>query len=163
MCNVECPSEALDYTELDRYLDSLPSVRGMTIGLLQTVQAIYGYLPKEAIAHVAKRTGLSESKLYGVATFYAQFRMMPAGKHLIMLCQGTACHVNGADRVEQAICDELHIENGQTTDDQLFTLQTVACLGCCSLAPVMMIDGETYAGLTAERAVQILHALRKEA
>lgn len=163
MCYCENPSEELDFTELDHYLESLSTTRGMTIGLLQKIQTIYGYLPREAIAHLAMRTGLSESKLYGVATFYAQFRMMPAGKHLIMLCQGTACHVNGADGIERAICDELKIEDGGTTTDRLFTLQTVACLGCCSLAPVMMIDGETYAKLTPEKTVQVLNDLRKEA
>lgn len=163
MCNCERSSENLDFTELDTYLDTLPTTRGMTIGMLQKVQAIYGYLPREAIAHLAAHTGMSESKLYGVATFYAQFRMVPTGRHLIMLCQGTACHVNGADTIERAICDELNIQNGGTTEDRVFTLQTVACLGCCSLAPVMMIDGETYANLTPEKTVQILHNLRKEA
>ena len=99
----------------------------------------------------------------GVATFYSQFRLKPVGKYLIMLCQGTACHVNGSQRIEQAIKDELGISDGETTDDGLFTLKNVACLGCCSLSPVMMINDETYGRLTPDKAKEILRNLRKEA
>lgn len=97
-----------------------------------------------------------------MATFYAQFRMEPVGKHLISLCQGTACHVNGANLIEDAIKDELGIENGETTEDGLFTLSIVACLGCCSLAPVMMIGSETHAKLTPDNTKAILRSLRRE-
>ena len=106
---------------------------------------------------------MKEAKLYGVATFYTQFRMKPVGKNLIMLCQGTACHVNGASAIEKAIVEELGICEGETTSDNVFTFTNVACLGCCSLAPVMMINGETYAKLTPEKTVGVLRQLRAEA
>ena len=99
----------------------------------------------------------------GVATFYTQFRLQPIGKYLIMLCQGTACHVNGSERIEAAIMEELKIKDGETTQDGIFTLKNVACLGCCSLSPVMMINGETYGSLTPEKTVNILRELREKA
>ena len=96
----------------------------------------------------------------GVATFYTQFRLTPVGKYMIMLCKGTACHVNGAERIESAICEELSISDGETTEDGLFTLKCVACLGCCSLSPVMMINEDTYGSLTPEKAINILREIR---
>ena len=99
----------------------------------------------------------------GVATFYTQFRLKPVGKYLIMLCQGTACHVNGSERIENTIKEHLGICDGETTADGLFTLKNVACLGCCSLSPVMMINDETYGSLTPEKTVSILEALKEEA
>ena len=95
----------------------------------------------DVIYHIAEKTGNSPAKVLGVATFYAQFRLQPVGKHLIMLCKGTACHVNGADRMEKAISEYLGIHDGETTEDGLFTLKQVACLGCCSLSPVMIDRG----------------------
>ena len=114
--------------------------------------------------YISKRTGILPAKIYGVATFYAQFRLKPVGKYLIMLCKGTACHVNGADRIEEAVVEHLGIQDGETTEDGIFTLNNVACLGCCSLAPVMMIksaDGEeTYGNLTKDSVVKILDEIR---
>ena len=118
------------------------------IMILQQAQSIYGYLPQEVIYHVAERTGNSPAKVMGVATFYSYFRLKPMGTYQIMLCDGTACHVNGSERIRTAISQELGIANGETTEDGMFTLNEVACLGCCSLAPVMMINGETYGNLT---------------
>ena len=149
-----------DLSLLEPILASNKGQRGNAIAILQEAQAIFGYLPLEVLEKISEVTKEPLAKLYGVATFYTQFRMKPTGRHLIMLCQGTACHVMGADRVQQAIEDELRIENGETTEDRLFTLLTVACLGCCSLAPVMKIDGETYANLTSDSVRRIL---RKEA
>ena len=131
------------------------------IMILQQAQSIYGYLPQEVIYHVAERTGSSPAKVMGVATFYSYFRLEPMGTYQIMLCQGTACHVNGADNIRVAITQELGIQDGQTTEDGMFTLNEVACLGCCSLAPVMMINGETYGNLTPEKTIKILRDLRK--
>ena len=98
----------------------------------------------------------------GVATFYSQFRLEPLGKYLIMVCQGTACHVNGSEKVSAAVSEYLGIESGKTTADGLFTLEKVACLGCCSLAPVIMINGEAFGNLTPEKAVDILAEIRKK-
>ena len=131
------------------------------IMILQQAQSIYGYLPQEVIYHVAERTGNSPAKVMGVATFYSYFRLKPMGTYQIMLCDGTACHVNGSERIRTAISQELGIANGETTEDGMFTLNEVACLGCCSLAPVMMINGETYGNLTPEKAIKILRKLRQ--
>ena len=130
------------------------------ITILQEAQSIYGYLPEDVIYHVAARTGNSPARVMGVATFYSYFRLKPVGKYLIMLCQGTACHVNGSERIRTAICNELGIASGETTSDGLFTLNEVACLGCCSMSPVMMINGVTYGSLTPEKAISILRGLR---
>lgn len=97
----------------------------------------------------------------GVATFYSYFRLQPMGTYQIMLCDGTACHVNGSERIRTAITQELGIHNGETTEDGMFTLNEVACLGCCSLAPVMMINGDTYGNLTPEKTIKILRQLRQ--
>ena len=119
---------------------------------------------KITYSSLSERTGILPAKIYGVATFYAQFRLQPVGKYLIMMCKGTACHVNGADRVEEAVEEYLGIRDGETTEDGIFTLNTVACLGCCSLAPVMMLkssDGEeTYGNLTKDSVVKILDEIR---
>ena len=142
---------------LRQYQDDSTSL----IMILQQAQAIYGYLPQEVIYHVAERTGNSPAKVMGVATFYSYFRLKPMGIYQIMLCDGTACHVNGSDRIRAAITQELGIHNGETTEYGMFTLNEVACLGCCSLAPVMMINGDTYGNLTPEKTINILRQLRQ--
>ena len=160
-CDNECTGAVqYDYAELDKTLEELKHVEGSLITVLQKAQEIYGYLPREVIERVARALNLKTAKVYGVATFYTQFRFEPIGKYLIMLCKGTACHVNGAQTIEEAICDELGISDGETTKDGLFTLNNVACLGCCSLSPVMMINGETYGSLTGDKARETLKELR---
>lgn len=161
VCN--CTQQKSDLTQLEDVLQTYQSIPGSLITILQKAQDIYGYLPIDVIYHVAERTGNTPAKVMGVATFYAQFRLKPVGKYLIMLCKGTACHVNGSDRIEAAICEKLQIHDGETTADGLFTLKNVACLGCCSLSPVMMINEETYGSLTPEKAVGILDDLRQKA
>ena len=151
-----------DLSLLAPVLDKYKSKAGSLITILQKAQEIYGYLPMDVLEHISAETGIKPPNVYGVATFYTQFRLEPIGKYLIMLCMGTACHVNGAGAICDAICDELSIEDGQTTEDALFTLNNVACLGCCSLSPVMMINGETYAKLTPDKARKILREIRKQ-
>ncbi len=148
-----------DLSLIEPMLDSLADVPGSLIAILQETQEAYGYLPMDAMEHIAQRTGTPIATIVGVATFYAQFRLEPVGKYLIMLCQGTACHVNGSELISAAISDELGIEDGQTTEDGLFSLKHVACLGCCSLSPVMMINGQTYGSLTPDKAKKILRGL----
>mgnify|MGYP000314148679 FL=1 len=160
---VEEVRELVDLSLIDPIIEKYGKVKVATITILQGVQEEYGYIPSESLTYIAQKTGMKEAKLYGVATFYTQFRMNPVGKNLILLCQGTACHVNGASTIEKAICEELGITEGETTPDKIFTFTNVACLGCCSLAPVMMINGETYAKLTPEKTVEVLRNLRKEA
>ena len=151
----------VDLTLMEGVLRQYQEDATSLIMILQQAQAIYGYLPQEVIYHVAERTGHSPARVMGVATFYSYFRLAPMGTYQIMLCQGTACHVNGAERIRTAITQELGIVNGETTEDGLFTLNEVACLGCCSLAPVMMINGETYGNLTPEKTIKILRQLRQ--
>ena len=148
MC--ECNKKKSDLSLLSGVLDEYAKVEGSLITILQKAQEIYGYLPIDVIYHVAEATGNSPAKVLGVATFYTQFRLQPIGKYLIMQCQGTACHVNGSERIASAITEELGIKDGETTEDGLFTLSNVACLGCCSLSPVMMINGEVYGRLTPD-------------
>ncbi|WP_459128858.1 NADH-quinone oxidoreductase subunit NuoE [Guggenheimella bovis] len=162
MCNCQGPKDDVDVSLVDPILEAYGHEAGNTITILQKTQEVYGYLPYTVLERISEKTGISQAKLYGVATFYAQFRMAPAGKHLIMLCQGTACHVNGADIVQDAISETLKIQNGETTEDGLFSLQIVACLGCCSLAPVMVIDGKTYGKLDGDKVVKILDDIRKK-
>lgn len=152
-----------EFEKLDQIIDEYLNVQGNLIIILQKAQEIFGYLPRDVIRHISRRTGHTQAKIYGVATFYTQFRLQPIGKNLIMLCQGTACHVSGSKEIEEAITQVLGIKDGDTTEDQLFTLNNVACLGCCSLAPVMMISGpdgeETYGNLTKETTKEILKGI----
>ncbi|MBQ7043346.1 MAG: NADH-quinone oxidoreductase subunit NuoE [Clostridia bacterium] len=157
-CNCKKSDLSLIKDVLDKYAD----VDGSLITVLQHAQDIYGYLPTDVLYHIAERVGVSPAKVMGVATFYSQFRLQPVGKYLIMLCQGTACHVNGSEKIEKAIFDELGISDGETTQDGLFTLKNVACLGCCSLSPVMMINDETYGSLTPDKAKEILRSLKSK-
>ena len=145
---------------LEPVLERYAAVRGSLITVLQKAQDIYGYLPPPLLAHIAERLGVKPAKVMGVATFYTQFRLEPTGKHLILLCQGTACHVNGSAAIEEALSEELGTEEGETTPDGLFTYSNVACLGCCSLSPVMMIGEETYGSLTPEKARKIIRGIR---
>ncbi len=162
MCDCKCGNTGSDLSLLDGVLATYGHDSGNLITVLQKAQDIYGYIPTDVIYYVAEKMGSTPAKVLGVATFYTQFRLKPVGKHLILLCKGTACHVNGADGIEKAICEHLNIEDGGTTDDGMFSLKNVACLGCCSLSPVMMINGVAYGSLTPSKAVAILEDLRKE-
>lgn len=154
---------AINLDLIDGVLEEYASVSGSLITILQHTQDIYGYLPKEAIQKISSATGIAEAEIMGVGTFYTQFRFEPVGKYLIMLCQGTACHVNSSELILQTIKDELGIDDGQTTKDGLFSLKCVACLGCCSLSPVMMINDDTYGSLTPDKTRKILNELREAA
>ncbi|MGI6166047.1 MAG: NADH-quinone oxidoreductase subunit NuoE [Limnochordia bacterium] len=132
------------------------------IPMLQEVQEKYGYLPRKALVAAAKHTGLSTAEVYGVATFYNQFRFKPLGKYTISVCCGTACHVRGAAEILQTLESELDIHPGETTEDGLFTLETVACLGACSMAPVVMVNGEFHGKLTPKSVLKMLNLYRKK-
>jgi len=152
----------MDLTLLEPCLEQYAQVEGSLIPILQKAQELYGYLPMDLLAHVAERTGVPPAKVMGVATFYTQFRMKPVGKHLILLCQGTACHVNGSAEIEEAIREHLAVGEGEITPDGLFTYSNVACLGCCSLAPAMMIGEKTYGNLTKTSAVKVLKEIESK-
>jgi NADH-quinone oxidoreductase subunit E len=152
----------IDLKQIDELIRKYKGKRGNLIPLLQGTQAVYGYLPKEAFVKIANETGLKLSRLYGVATFYAQFRLQPVGKHIIRVCHGTACHVQNATAITDDLQDELSVKDGETTPDGIFTLESVACLGCCSLAPVMMIGEETFGKLTGKSAVKTIKDIRRK-
>jgi NADH-quinone oxidoreductase subunit E len=126
------------------------------IPLLQEIQKRHSYLPMDLVKAVAAETGIPVSDLYGVATFYSQFRFKPQGKYLVRVCHGTACHVAGSDIISAVIAQELGIEEGGTTADMLFSFEKVACLGCCALAPVAMIGDKIYAKLTSSRVKAVI-------
>jgi len=126
------------------------------IPVLQKLQDGYGYLPQDVISRLSEKTGIFVSQIMGVITFYSQFRLNPIGKNIVKVCFGTACHVLGAENIADAICRELGVELGGTTEDKLFTVESVACLGCCSLAPVIMINTETHGRLTPDTARNVI-------
>ena len=157
-----CKDPNINLDLLRPVIDHYKPIEGSLITVLQQAQSLYGYLPMDLLHFIALSMEIKPAKVLGVVTFYTQFRLEPVGRYLIMLCQGTACHVNGSEGIEEAVCEELGIAEGETTPDGLFTLNNVACLGCCSLSPVMMINGETYGSLTPDKAKKILRDLRKK-
>ncbi len=162
---VENTSQAKEYNLdlLNPIIAKYNAKKGSLIPLLQATQELYGYIPPEAFDKLSDATNYAVAKIYGVATFYAQFRLKPTGKNIVKICHGTACHVQDAKTITIALEDSLKIKNGQTTPDGLFTIESVACLGCCSLAPVMMIGDDTYGNLTKKDTVKtIRHLKRKE-
>ena len=134
---------------------------GELIPLLQSAQDHFGYIPRRAISYISGVTGIPESEVYGVVTFYSQFRLRPKGKYVIRACDGTACHVSGAMMIIDTIEDELSIEVEGTTEDGLFTLSIVACIGCCSLSPAIMINDDTYGRLTPALVRKLLRNYRR--
>jgi len=154
--NCCCGGNANQFVKLDEILKKYQGVKGALIPVLQETQNAYGYLPKEVMQNMAEKMDIPISQIYGVVTFYAQFHLKPRGKNIIRVCQGTACHVRGAKAILQKIEDELKIQAGATTPDLLFTLETVACIGACGLAPVLMINDNTYGRLTPESISEIL-------
>jgi NADH-quinone oxidoreductase subunit E len=132
---------------------------GMLIPMLQDVQAEHGYLPAKQLRSLSTQLDMPLIRIYGVATFYASFRLAPKGQHDVTLCMGTVCYLKGANRISEAICEEFSIAPGGTTSDRLFTLQAVNCVGACALAPVMIVDGKYYDGVTRESALEIIHGL----
>ncbi|NQT01450.1 MAG: NADH-quinone oxidoreductase subunit NuoE [Planctomycetes bacterium] len=147
----------LDTEPLEKILASIPNAGpNDLVPILQQVQKAYGYLPKSILMAVSDRTGISASQIYGVATFYEQFYLEPHGRHTIRCCRGTACHVKGSPNIINAIQQALGIEPNETTEDMRYTFETVACLGTCFLAPVMMINNDYYGHLNARKIKSIL-------
>jgi len=155
--------EALDIGPALRIVEEMsPITDSAIIPLLQRLQDEYGHVPREVVLSVCERTGLPASRVYGVATFYEQFHLEPRGRHLIRCCRGTACHVRGGRKVLDTVERVLGIRDGETTADMLFSLETVACLGACALAPVMVFDGRYHGKMTPRRAETILRGATHE-
>lgn len=151
--------ETLDMAPLDEILDEFKDQQGTIIPILQQAQAVYGYLPKEVLGYIARKTGIPASQIFGVATFYSQFYLERRGRHIIRQCDGTACHVRGAAKVVSAVEDELGIKAGETTPDYKATFEVVYCLGSCGLAPVAVVDDRVVGNLVPERLVEIVREL----
>ncbi len=132
------------------------------IAVLQDVQSCVGYISREATECLTELTGIPSSRIMGVASFYAGFRLKPVGKYRIMVCMGTACHVNGSERIGDTVKRVLGVEAGDITDDGLFSWEEVACLGCCSISPAMMINDTAYGNLTSDKVLSIIESIRKE-
>lgn len=148
--------------DVDTILQKHPRAgRDALIPILQEVQEQQGYISREAVAQISKHLNLPATKLYGVATFYNQFRFQPKGKYHFMVCRGTACHVKGSNRVLDMAQKLLKLKPGQTSRDRLFSLEVVACMGACGLSPVMNLNGEFYAKVTPKKLAKIIQECRE--
>jgi NADH-quinone oxidoreductase subunit E len=136
--------------------------RDALIPILQDVQEMFGYLPKEIITAIGKHLSIPASKIYGVASFYNQFRFQPIGRYHIQLCRGTACHVKGSVKLLDTVLKQLEIEPGETTRDKMFSIEVVACLGACGLSPVVSVNGEFYARMTNRKVKELISSLRSK-
>ncbi|MBN2054653.1 NADH-quinone oxidoreductase subunit NuoE [bacterium] len=150
-------------SKIETILASHPNAgRDSLIPILQEVQGACGYLSREAVIRIGTHLKLPASKIYGVATFYNQFRFQAPGKYLVQVCRGTACHVKGSAKLLEALVHELKIAPGETTRDGLFSLEVVACIGACGLAPVICISGEFYASMTPDKARKLIATYRQK-
>jgi NADH:ubiquinone oxidoreductase subunit E len=153
----EVKTDDIDYLELDRIIeDDYGNNPENLIMILQAIQREHNYLPQPALAYLSTKIGVPMSKIYGVATFYSTFSLKPRGKNIISICLGTACHVRGAERVLEQIQENLCIGDGETTEDQRFTLESVRCIGCCSLGPVVKINEDMHGRIAPDKIRKVL-------
>ena len=153
--------EELDLSVIDAIVYKHNVQPGGVIPVLQEIQESYGYVPPVAIQRVAEHLNIPASEIFGIVTFYAQFRLEPLGKNLIKVCHGTACHLGGAEMVAEALAQATGAREGETSADDMFTVERVACLGCCSLAPCIMVNSETHGRLTPETTTRIVSEIKK--
>lgn len=146
----------IDLGKIDHILTDYREIKGNLIAILHEVQSLYNYLPEEALRYLSKKIAVPLTRLYAIATFYHFFSLTPKGRHLINICLGTACHVKGSPRILSLVKRKLGIEEGETTADMEFTLDTVRCIGACSLAPVMVVDKDTHGSVTTTIVQEIL-------
>jgi NADH-quinone oxidoreductase subunit E len=149
-----------DIEKLETILRSRPGDRHEIIPLLQEAQAAFGYLPPEVLRRVAEHVNVPPSRVYGVATFYAQFRLAPPGRHNVKVCRGTACHVRGSGEIMAGLERHLDIKAGGTTKDSRITLERVACVGSCALAPAVITNGKVFARMTSDKTLKLLDQLK---
>ncbi len=146
----------MDVAAVDAILEKYPQVRGNLIGILHEVQNHFHYLPEAELRYISKRTGIPITQIYSIVNFYNRFSLTPKGRNEVCVCLGTACHVNGAEKVLNAIEEKLHIKPGETTDDMRYSLEEVRCIGACSLAPAVVINEETYGQVTPRQVGKML-------
>lgn len=155
-------NQKIDFAEVDKILELHGNEQRNLITILQSVQAEHRYLPREILEYIAKKTGISLAKIYSVATFYENFSLDPKGKYIIKICDGTACHVRKSIPILEKVRSVLGVsEEKPTTEDMMFTVETVSCLGACGLAPVMTINDKVYPAMTPEKATELLQAVRE--
>jgi NADH:ubiquinone oxidoreductase subunit E len=147
---------AIDWQEIDTIIERYKSSHEALLMIMQDISDIYNYLPSEVIPVLVEQLGIKESLIYSVATFYKTISLTPRGKYIISVCTGTACHVRGAEKIMDGLKEKLHITEGQTTDDKLFSLEAVRCLGCCASGPVITVNKETHGGMDLSSAVNII-------
>lgn len=155
-CSSNGKPKTEEYQKLDRVLAGFKGKKGALIPVLQGAQEIFGYLPADALKEISAQLNLPLSKIYGVVTFYAQFKLKPRGRNIVRVCLGTACHVRGGSKIAQAVEKFTGVKDGETTEDLRFTLESVACLGACGLAPVMMVNDDTHGRLTPDQVAALL-------
>jgi len=146
----------IDLSLLDPLLREKEVQEDALITMLQEIQAIYSYLPEEALAHLSREAKIPMSRIYAVATFYSQFFLAPRGKNIVRVCQGTACHIKGGTNILEEVEGKLGIKAGNTTDDHKFSLERVACVGCCALAPVVVVNNQVHAKMTPSEAKELI-------
>ena len=161
MCDSASPNEFAQ--KLDDYIDSLPYKKENLIGILHYAQGIYGYLPDNVQWHIAQKLDIPSAKVYGVVSFYSFFTMIPRGEHVVRVCTGTACFVRGSAELKEELENQLKIKAGETTPDNLFTLETLRCVGACGLAPVMIVDGRVHGRMNnAQEIHEVLAKVRSD-
>ena len=153
--------EELSFTVIDAIAHKHNVQPGAVIPALQEIQDAYGYIPPVAIERIAEHIGVPASEIYGIVTFYSQFRLEPVGENLIKVCHGTACHLSGAERIAQTLAQATGAEEGETSQNGKFTVERVACLGCCSLAPCIMVNNEVRGRLTPESVNKIVSEVQE--
>ena len=149
-------SVQIDWKKIDEIIEDYKANRESLLMIMQDISDMYNYVPPEVVPALVERLGVKESLIYGVATFYKTISLEPRGKYIVNVCTGTACHVRGADKVMDALKEKLAIEEGQTTDDLLFTLEAVRCVGCCASGPVITVNRDTHGGLDRSSAVKVI-------
>ncbi|MBS4538175.1 NAD(P)H-dependent oxidoreductase subunit E [Clostridium sp. D2Q-11] len=155
----DLPREKFD--ELEEFIDNMETTKGALIGILHKAQNIFGYLPRDVQLYIARKLGIPGAEVFGVVSFYSYFTTKPGGKHTISVCMGTACFVRGADKVIERLKEKLNVESNEITEDGLFNLKDVRCVGACGLAPVVMVDDKVFGRVKEEDLDDIINTYRK--
>lgn len=153
--------QEIDLGPANEILDKFVGMQGALMPALQAIQESYGYIPEPTVHLTAERLNVYTSQIYGVLTFYAQFHLEPRGKYIVRVCMGTACHVKGAGRIADVIKDQLGVGHAETTDDLKFTAEYVACIGACGMAPVIMVNDDTFGSLTVKKVDEVIAKYKK--
>jgi NADH:ubiquinone oxidoreductase subunit E len=153
----------INWKAIEKIIDNYKGDREALLMIMQDISDIYNYVPPEVIQLLVKKLGVKESLIYSVATFYKTISLEPRGKYIVNVCTGTACHVRGAEKITEALQNRLNIKEGQTTDDGLFTLEAVRCIGCCASGPVITVNHETYGGLDRSSVLKVIDDYNQQA